>query len=197
MRPHNSSAGHCTNKQALVTIDVDAPMSTVIGPSGTATNAGFTVTWAGNDVGSGIGTYDIYVQTNGGPWNLWLAGFSGNSAVFPGQNANTYGFYSIARDGAGNVEAAHAAPDTTVATLSNYPPLIDAVTSRFIIVGQNLVITNIAHDPDSPIIFTLDPTAPAGASITTNGIFTWSPACAHGSTTNTIRILVTDSGKGS
>jgi hypothetical protein len=192
--PHNASSGHDTNKQALVTIDADPPSSMVTGQGGTATNAIFTVSWAGSDVGSGIATYDIYVQTNGGPWNPWLAGFAGNSAVFPGQNGRTYGFYSVAHDGAGNVEAKAPSAEATTTTLSNYPPVIDPVTNRFVLVGQHLVVTNVASDPDVPVTFSLGPGAPAGASITSGGVFTWSPACAQGSTTNTIAIVATDSG---
>src|SRR5262249_25163071 len=63
-----------------------------------------------------------------------------------------------------------------------------------VIVGQNLIITNHASDVDAPITFSLDPGAPAGASISTNGVFSWTPACAQGSTTNSIVVVATDSG---
>src|ERR1041385_8156876 len=73
------------------------------------------------------------------------------------------------------------------------PPTIDPVSNQFLIVGKQLTITNHAYDCDLPIIFTLDSTAPAGASITTNGLFKWTASCAQGSTTNTIKIWATDS----
>jgi hypothetical protein len=73
-------------------------------------------------------------------------------------------------------------------------PIIDPVRGRFVIVGQQLVITNHAAGPNLPIIFSLDPSKPAGATITTNGIFRWMPMCDQGSTTNFITLWATDSG---
>ena len=43
-----------------------------------------------------------------------------------------------------------------------------------------------------PITFSLGASAPAGASIKTNGIFSWVPSCAQASTTNLITIWATD-----
>ncbi len=192
--PHNPAAGIDTNKQALVTIDANPPSSNVTGPSGTATNAAFTVTWLGTDVGSGIVSFDTYVRTNSGPWTLWLPGATANSAMFFGQNGKTYGFYSVAHDGAGNVETNAATADVSVTTQPNYPPVVSPVANQTIIVGQPFVFTNSAYDPDGPITFSLGSTVPAGASITTNGVFDWTPKCAQGSTTNTITVWATDSG---
>jgi hypothetical protein len=191
--PHNTSAGVDTNKQALVTIDANPPSSAVTGPSGTATNAQFTVSWSGSDVGSGIASYDIYVQTNGGPWAVWLSGATANLTTFFGQNGKIYGFYSVAHDGTGNVETNAAAADVTVTTLPNYPPVVDPVSNQSVVVGQQLVITNSATDPDG-VVFLLGNGAPAGATLTTNGIFRWTPACAQGSTTNSITIWAADLG---
>jgi hypothetical protein len=44
------------------------------------------------------------------------------------------------------------------------------------------------------VTFTLGSSAPAGATITANGIFQWNPSCAQGSSTNLITIWATDSG---
>jgi hypothetical protein len=77
------------------------------------------------------------------------------------------------------------------------PPVIAPVANRSITVGTTLVVTNTATDPNLPaptLAFSLDPSAPAGATITTNGIFTWTPVCAQGSTTNLITVWVTASG---
>ena len=191
----NVNSGHDTNKQALVTLDANAPTSSVNPLPATATNTTFTVSWSGNDIGSGIVSYDIYVQTNGGPWTLWLSGTGSTTATFSGQNGKVYGFYSIAHDGAGNTQPAPTSPNTTTTTLSNYPPTINPVANGSAVVGQQLVISNSASDPDLPIKFSLDASAPAGASINkTNGVLTWIPACAQGSTTNLIKVWATDSG---
>jgi RHS repeat-associated protein len=191
--PHNPSSGHDTNKQALVTIDASLPTSSVIPLLATATNTAFTVSWSGSDTGSGVVSYDIYVQTNSGPWTLWLAGTTATSATFYGQGGQTYGFYSIAHDGAGNTQPAPSSANTTTTTLSNYPPVITPVTNRVAIVGGQLVITNQAYDPNG-VTFSLGAGAPTGASITANGVFTWTPACGQGSTTNPITIWATDHG---
>ncbi len=192
--PHDASKGVDTNKQALVTIDNVVPSSSVnLLPAVTA-SASFYVCWSGNDVGSGITGYDIYTATNNGPWGVWLINTTNTCKIFPGQTSNTYSFYSVARDGVGNIETAPLVADTTTFVSPNSPPTIDPVSNRFVIVGQQLVITNNASDADLPIIFSLDATSPAGTSITTNGVFTWTPSCPQGSTTNLIRVWARDSG---
>ncbi len=177
-----------------MTIDADGPTSEVVALSGIATNANFTVCWQGSDLGSGVAGYDVYVSVNGGPWTLWLENTPLNCETFNGLNDMVYSFYSVARDGAGHVEVPTPGADTSTVTLPNYPPVIDPVPPQYVLVGQQLVITNTAHDPDTPIIFSLGGNAPAGAGVTTNGVFTWTPACAQGSTTNDIVIVATDSG---
>jgi hypothetical protein len=77
------------------------------------------------------------------------------------------------------------------------PPVIAQVANCSVAVGTTLVVTNTATDPNLPaptLTFSLDPSAPAGATVTTNGIFTWTPICAQGSTTNLITVWVTASG---
>ena len=58
-----------------------------------------------------------------------------------------------------------------------------------------LTFTATATDSDIPaqtLTFSLDAGAPAGASITTNGVFTWTPTEAQGPSTNNITIRVSD-----
>jgi hypothetical protein len=116
--PHDPSQGTDPAKEALNTIDADLPTSAVASLLPVQTNCSFSVCWAGTDVGSGVTSYDIYVLTNGGPRTLWLAGTTNTCATFSAQGGNAYAFYSIARDGAGNTEAAPPVADavTTVAT---------------------------------------------------------------------------------
>lgn len=83
--------------------------------------------------------------------------------------------------------------DATFATPPLPPPVITQVANRSIVVGQGLVITNHVHVATAPVTFSLDTSAPAGATISTNGVFVWNPSCAQGSTTNVIIIWVTDS----
>ncbi|HWY87819.1 MAG TPA: hypothetical protein VNX28_13900, partial [Gemmataceae bacterium] len=62
--------------------------------------------------GSGIGTYDIYVSDDGGPFTHWLTATTLTSATYDGLNGHTYAFYSEATDNVGNVEAVHTKADT-------------------------------------------------------------------------------------
>ncbi|HUA61526.1 MAG TPA: hypothetical protein VML19_22385, partial [Verrucomicrobiae bacterium] len=97
----------------LNTIDADPPVSSVSALPATESSPNFTVSWGGSDVGSGIATYTIFVSDNGGPYIPWLTAVTITSATYNGQLGNTYAFYSIATDGAGNVQAPKTSPDTT------------------------------------------------------------------------------------
>jgi hypothetical protein len=48
--------------------------------------------------------------------------------------------------------------------------------------------------PAQTLTFSLDPGYPSGASITTNGLFTWTPGLAYWPATNVITVRVTDNG---
>ena len=87
------------------TKDVSAPTSMVQALPAKSSPM-FTVSWTGSDTGSGVGTYTIYVSDNGGAFTAWLTGTAATSGVFTGVPNHTYGFYSIATDLVGNVEAA-------------------------------------------------------------------------------------------
>ena len=78
--------------------------------------------------------YDIYVSINNGPWNLWLAQTTNTCANFQGQTGNTYGFYSIAHDGAGEVQQTPASANTT--TLVAVPPKPTITCTSDIITNQ-------------------------------------------------------------
>jgi len=65
----------------------------------------FTVTWAGQDVWSGIGAYDVQVRDGyEGAWTDWLTGTTAISGAFTGTHGHTYFFRARARDQAGNEE---------------------------------------------------------------------------------------------
>jgi hypothetical protein len=97
----------------LNTIDKTSPTSQVLPLPATEGSASFQVKWAGTDVGSGIGSFNIYVSQVGGTFTLWLAGTSAMSATFSGQVGSTYAFYSMAGDHVGNVENAKSVADAT------------------------------------------------------------------------------------
>jgi hypothetical protein len=71
------------------------------------------VSWSGTDSGSGIAGYDVFVQVNEGAWTLWKADTLDTSGNYMGAAGSTYGFYSIAKDNAGNTEAAPTQADAS------------------------------------------------------------------------------------
>ena len=91
--------------------DTTPPVSRVNALARRQSGTTFTVSVTGSDpaagyVSSGVVSYDVYVMDNGGPWTLWQTlPAAAPSATFSGQCDHSYGFYSIARDAAGNVEA--------------------------------------------------------------------------------------------
>jgi uncharacterized repeat protein (TIGR01451 family) len=98
-------------------IDNSAPASRVSPlPAVVATN--FTVHWSGSDSGSGIQYFTIFVSDDRGPFTAWQTNTTASSATFTGQVGHTYGFYSIARDLVGNVEAAKTAAEATTLVAS-------------------------------------------------------------------------------
>jgi hypothetical protein len=88
-------------------------VSTVSALPPTESSPTFTVSWSGTDVGSGIATYSVFVSDNGGAYGPWQPAVTTTSAAYSGQIGHTYAFYSIATDGAGNIQAAKNSPDTT------------------------------------------------------------------------------------
>jgi RHS repeat-associated protein len=81
---------------------------------------------------------------------------------------------------------------------ANQPPGLAAIGDKLVDEGQTLNFTAIATDTDTPagpLTFTLDPGAPAGASINAvTGQFSWTPTEAQGPQVHNITIRVTDSG---
>ena len=108
------SQGVDPSRMDLNTIDAGPPTSSVtVLPA--YSPASFTVSWSGSDDpgGSGIASYGIYVSDNGGAFSPWITGTTATSATFTGQAGHTYGFYSVATDNVGNVQATPTAPQAT------------------------------------------------------------------------------------
>lgn len=86
---------------------------------------------------------------------------------------------------------------TVVVYRPNTPPMLGVITNQTVYANTLLTFTASATDTDQPpqsLTFTLGPGAPNGASITTNGVFTWTPTPAQAPNTNTISVVVTDTG---
>src|SRR4029078_4330034 len=94
------------------TLDADAPTS-VVSMLGDLSPSTFTLLWSGDDPadGSGLKDVDIWVSDNDGPYKPFALSSTATTADFTGIPGHAYRFYSVARDNAGNVEAAPATPD--------------------------------------------------------------------------------------
>ena len=95
------------------TIDVDIPTSSVDNLPNNV-NTEFTVSWTGNDVGSSVGSYDIYVSEDGQNYTLWLDDTTDTEATYTGEIGKTYEFFSVATDNVGNSETIPTSGDVSV-----------------------------------------------------------------------------------
>lgn len=77
----------------------------------------FDVAWSSPRTSTGLEVdfYDIYVSTNSGSYELWLEETSQTSGTFEGVFGNSYSFYSIATDVAGNRERKTPLAEATTA----------------------------------------------------------------------------------
>ena len=107
-------------------MDTTPPTSSVNSLPATTTATSFTVSVTGTDPAgsngstpSKIKSFAIYVSKNGGVYSLLATVTPGNpSTLFTGQVGNTYGFYSVATDNAGNEQATPSSAQQTVQILS-------------------------------------------------------------------------------
>ncbi|MFL6282095.1 MAG: DUF4214 domain-containing protein, partial [Pyrinomonadaceae bacterium] len=103
------------------TLDNTNPSSGVATLSSQQPVHSFLVSWVGADTGSGLRDYTVFVSANGGPFTVWLTDTTDTSAYFYGGASTSYSFYTIARDMAGNVEAAKTVAEASTATTAGNP----------------------------------------------------------------------------
>jgi hypothetical protein len=148
--PHDPSQGTDPAKEALNTIDAGLPTSNVNPLPAITNTASFMVSWSGVDDlgGSGVAGYDVYVSVDAGPFSLWQDDATATSATFPGAFGHTYGFYSIAVDNVGHIEAAPAVADASTTTQLagdfNGDGVVNAVDIDALASAAN-------NDPDNPL----------------------------------------------
>jgi len=132
------------------TIDADLPASAVAGLPGNACPGALAVAWSGSDVGSGIRDYTIFLSEDGGPPSPWLRHTAATAASLATENGHRYELYSVARDMAGNVEEAPAAPDAAVTVVDATVPAIACPPSLSVpatsSAGAAVDFTVSAHD---------------------------------------------------
>ncbi len=81
---------------------------------------------------------------------------------------------------------------------TNTPPVLASIADQTVYQNETLSLTVHATDAEAPpetLTFSLDPGAPAGATINpATGLFTWTPTAAQALTTNTVAVRVSDNG---
>ena len=125
----------------LNTMDNTSPVSHMLALSSEQVSPTFAVKWSGTDVGSGVRDYTIYASDNGEAFTAWLARTTATSATFTGQIGHTYGFYSIATDNVGNVEASKTVAEGTTTIASSGADVYLRVKPSLTIVHQGDLLT--------------------------------------------------------
>jgi uncharacterized repeat protein (TIGR01451 family) len=98
-----------------------------------------------------------------------------------------------------NIVSATSDPDTNVLVInaSEGVPELAPIADQTVHAGAMLLLTNTASEaglPAGDLVFSLDPGAPAGASINpVSGLLTWCTTAANANTTNQITVRLTDS----
>jgi hypothetical protein len=80
---------------------------------------------------------------------------------------------------------------------TNDPPVLDPIENKTVDEGVRLSFQVTASDSNSPpqtLTFSLEPGAPVGANLSTNGLFEWTPNESQGGSTNVINVKVVDDG---
>ncbi|HEX3743418.1 MAG TPA: SBBP repeat-containing protein [Bryobacteraceae bacterium] len=186
----------------LNTIDVTPPVSSIQALPNTEAAGCFDVSWSGSDAGSGIRTYKIYVSDNGGPSAIWQSTHNSGSAVYAGLAGHTYGFYTIATDGAGNTETKTAADTTTsvnagAVSCATTIPLIAWPLPAAIPAGTALSSAQLDATANVPGTFVYNPPAgtvlPAGNFQTLSATFTPNDTADYTTAAATVTITVGNS----
>lgn len=85
----------------LIEEDTTPPTATMVAlPPTSAEN--IAVRWRGQDAGSGVAAYEVWVSQDQQPLKPWLMGVTMTQTNYAGQFGQTYGFAIRARDRAGN-----------------------------------------------------------------------------------------------
>jgi hypothetical protein len=111
----------------LNTLDNSVPISEVHSLTAAPCSANLNVQWSGEDSGSGIRDYTIYVSEDGGPFTIWQSNTTATSGTYAGQFDHAYAFYSVAEDETSNIEDSPVNPDATVTPTTPTPPTFTSV----------------------------------------------------------------------
>jgi beta-glucanase (GH16 family) len=179
---------------SLYEFEVYGTITVPTGLSATAGNQQVSLSW---NVVPGATSYNVKSSTtNGGPY-LTLASPTTAGYTNTGLVNGTIYYYVVSQvnpvaESSNSIQVS-AMPNTP----ANHPPVLAAIADQTILAGRTLLVTNSATDADVPqqtLTFNLL-TAPTNAAINTNsGVFSWRPTIAQSPSTQTIAVVVSDSG---
>jgi hypothetical protein len=110
--------------EASTTVDADPPATVVDSlPTITRTTT-FTVSWTGEDEGSGIHYYDTRYRFNRGTWVLWQDHTLVTATTFTAMKDGVYDFEARAVDEVGNREMFTAEPEASI-IVDAEPPFVE------------------------------------------------------------------------
>jgi hypothetical protein len=160
--------------------------------------AGVEVSLAWETSPDPVAGYAIYSQVSGSTQAVRTDVGSVTNAVISNLTPGaTYTFYATAYD-TNNVESDPSnVVSFTIPGATNQPPTMEPIPNMVADEGRTLQFTAKASDPENQALrFSLGTNAPAGASInTTTGLFSWTPTATQAPSTNTVTLIVTDSGQ--
>ncbi len=98
------------------TIDAVAPVSHINSIPATTTSNTVALSWSGQDdvPGSGLKSYTLYLSVNNGSYGILQSGITRTDTTFTGAFNNTYSFFVLATDSAGNMEALRPGSEVTI-----------------------------------------------------------------------------------
>lgn len=124
-------SGYHIGGSPVVLVERDTrPPETVIAPLPPSSPPTFVVTWQGQDRGSGIAGYEVWVGRDEEELTIWLPEITETQAEFAGEIGHAYRFAVRARDRASNQAAA---PTTTQASTE----IIDGATLSGVVLGPD------------------------------------------------------------
>ncbi len=128
------------------TIDQVPPVS-MVNPLPHRLPPSFEVTWTGEDDGSGVAQYTVYVSKDSTEFVPWLTQNTDTLSVFRAEEGSLYAFYSIAEDKTGNQELK---ADTVEAWtfVPPLPPMPDPVFPTGILVKSEQFHWNPSREAD-------------------------------------------------
>lgn len=194
-----SSTGRYTLVYAALPPGDTTPPASAVAALPAESSALIPLTWSGEDNvgGSGINFFDVYVSINGAPFTLWQPETLDRSALYQGAPGNTYAFYSVATDLAGNREPDPPSPDTvTRVTRVNRSPVLAPLPDQVLREGETLDVQPVASDPDGDaLVFSLNTNLPPGIVIHPYmGRITWVTGAGNGPATHRLTVQVLDNG---